>query len=70
MRIHPEENEDAHGEYISHDGSIEIWLGGHLTIYGLLDTLIHEAMHQAIEENAEADTTEKQDHWVIQRLCF
>jgi len=70
MRIHIDESEDAHGEYHSHDGTTEIWLGGHLTIWGLFDTLVHESLHQAIEENSDQDTTEKQDHWVIQRLCF
>ena len=69
MRIHVEENEEALGEYHIHDGSTEIWLGGHLTIWGLFDTLVHEALHQAIEESVE-NTTEKQDHWAIQRLCF
>jgi hypothetical protein len=57
------------GEYHSHDGSIEIWLEGHLTEWGLYDTLIHEALHKAIEEACD-NTTEKQDHWAIQRLCF
>ena len=70
MRIHVDESDDAHGEYHSHDGTIEVWLGGHLTVWGLFDPLIHESLHQAIEENCERETTEKQDHWVIQRLCF
>jgi len=71
LRIHVEEGDDVHAEYHSHDGTIEIWLQGHLTEFGLYDTLIHEQLHQAIEENSDPHiTTEKQDHYIIQRLCF
>lgn len=69
IRFHSEEGEDAHGEFYSHDGTTEIYLGGHLTEWGLYDTLIHEALHEAIEECID-NTTEKQDHHIIQRLCF
>ncbi len=70
MRIHLEEGDEAHAEFHTHDGTTEIWLGGHLTIWGLFDTLVHEGLHEAIEDNTDTPTTEKQDHWVIQRLCF
>jgi hypothetical protein len=68
-RFHTEESDEALGEYYSYDGTTEIYLGGHLTEWGLYDTLIHEALHEAIEECID-DTTEKQDHWAIQRICF
>jgi hypothetical protein len=70
MHFHVGEGDDVHGEYSPYDGSIDIWLGGHYTIWGLFDTIIHEQLHQAIEENCPDSTTEKQDHWIIQRLCF
>lgn len=62
--------EDVHGEFFPYDGETIIWLGGHCTIYGLLDTLIHESLHAVIEENCPEVTTEEQDHWIIQRICF
>ena len=70
MRIQVEEGDEAYAEFHTHDGTTELWLGGHLTIWGLFDTLIHEGLHEAIEDNTYQPTTEKQDHWVIQRLCF
>lgn len=70
MRFHVEDNDDAFGEYHSHDGTVDIWLGGHMTEFGLYDTILHEELHRIIEENCPCPTTEKQDHWVIQRLCF
>jgi hypothetical protein len=70
MHFHVDAGEEfLLGEYHSHDGTIEIWLGDHLTEWGLIDTIIHEALHKAIEEACE-NTTEKGDHWAIQRLCF
>ncbi len=70
MHFHVDAGEEfLLGEYHSHDGTIEIWLGEHLTEWGLIDTIIHEALHKAIEEACE-NTTEKGDHWAIQRLCF
>jgi hypothetical protein len=70
IHFHTGEGDDVHGEYHSYDGVIEVYLGGHMTLYGLFDTIIHEQLHEAIEENSPDPTTEKQDHWVIQRLCF
>lgn len=70
IHFHIGEGDDVHGEYHPHDGIIEIYLGGHLSEHGLLDTLTHELLHQAIEENCPDVTTEKQDHWIMQRLCF
>jgi len=39
----------------------------------LYGTEVHEELHRVIDETVGADgleTTEKQDHWVIQRICF
>lgn len=69
IRFHAEEGEDSFGEFNTHDGITDIYLGGHMTEYGLYDTLIHESLHEAIEDCID-NTTEKQDHWAIQRLCF
>ena len=70
IKINVEEG-DVHGEYHPHDGTTEIYLAGHMTIYGLIDTLIHEAMHEAIDWGmGELESTEKQDHYIIPRLCF
>jgi hypothetical protein len=70
MRIKVEES-DVHGEFHPHDGTTEIYLGGHMTIWGLLDTIIHESLHEAIDNCMEdSETTEKQDHYIIPRLCF
>jgi len=65
-----EGNEENYGEYFGYDGTITIHLAEHITIWGLFDTINHELIHQAIEENCDHDTTEKQDHYIIQRLCF
>ena len=70
MHFTVEDNDEAFGEYFSHDGSMVIHLGGHLTLWGLFDTIIHESLHQSIEENCPDNTSEKQDHYIIQRLCF
>ncbi len=71
MHYNIEDNDDAQGEYYSQDGSTVIHLAGQLTLWGLYDTLIHESLHEQIEENSDPDvTTEKQDHYIIQRLCF
>lgn len=69
IRFHTEEGDDAFGAFNTHDGITDVWLGGHLTEWGLYDTLIHESLHEAIED-CVAGTTEKQDHFIIQRLCF
>ena len=69
IHFHVDETDDTHGEYHTHDGIIDIFLQGHFTEFGLYDTIIHELLHQAIEETGTI-TTEKQDHWLIQRLCF
>ncbi len=69
IHFHSESNDEAHGEYTPHDGIIDVYLAGHMTIWGLLDTLNHEFLHQAIEESGQV-TTEKQDHWMIQQLGF
>ena len=69
IHFHIDENDEAHGEYHPHDGIIDIYLKGHMTEWGLYDTLVHELLHQAIEEQGE-ETTEKQDHWIIQQLGF
>ena len=65
-----EEGDGVHGEYYPHDGEITIWLGGHTTYWGLIDTIVHEILHQAIEENCPDATTEKQAHWASQKICF
>lgn len=71
IRFHPEEGEEAFGEFSIHDGIIDVYLGGHRTIWGLYDTLIHEQLHEAIDwATGDDETTEKQDHWIMQRLCF
>ena len=70
MRINVEESE-VHGEFHPHDGTTEIYLAGHMTIWGLIDTLVHEALHEAIDNSMDdTETTEKQDHYIIPRLCF
>lgn len=68
MHITIDDDEDF-GEYYSHDGTTVLHLKPHLTIWGIYDTLIHEALHKAIEET-DTMTSEKQDHFIIQRLCF
>lgn len=73
MRIHVEEGEDSFAEYHPHDGTTEWWLGGHLTEWDLTGTEVHEELHRVIDEAIGDDgieTTEKQDHYIIQRLCF
>jgi hypothetical protein len=70
LHFYLEDNDDSHAEYYPYDGTISIWLGGHLTIWDLIGTIIHEQLHRVIEENCPEVTTEKQDHYIIQRLCF
>jgi len=70
IKINVEESE-VHGEFHPHDGTTEIYLAGHMTIWGLIDTLVHEALHEAIDNSMDdTETTEKQDHYIIPRLCF
>ena len=70
IRINIEESE-VHGEFHPHDGTTDIYLAGHMTEWGLIDTLIHEALHEAIDICMDdKESTEKQDHFIIPRLCF
>jgi len=64
-------DDESHGEFYSHDGSTTIWLGGLLTIWDLIGILVHESLHDVLEQASDPDeTSEKQDHYIIQRLCF
>lgn len=55
------------GEYTPHDGSILINLSSMENREAFIVTLIHEALHKAIDETGEL-TTEKQDHYIIPQL--
>lgn len=71
MQFHVGSNENAHAEFHSYDGSIDIYLGDILTLWDLIGTIVHEELHSAIDEAVHPDeTTEAQDHWAIQRVCF
>jgi hypothetical protein len=73
VHIEPGDSDESMAEFYPYDGSTTWWLGGHLTEWDLTGTEVHEEMHRIIEEclgNDGIETTEKQDHWIIQRLCF
>jgi hypothetical protein len=73
LRFHLEDNDEVHAEYHPALGIIDCYLSGHLTEWDLYGTEVHEELHRVIDEAVGADgleTTEKQDHWVIQRICF
>jgi len=73
MTLKLEENEEVDAEFHSHIGEIDYFLPNILTEYTLDGLFIHEELHRIIDEIVTTDgfeTTEKQDHYIIQRLCF
>lgn len=71
MQFHVGSNDNAHAEFHPHDGSTDIYLGDILTLWDLIATIVHEELHRVIDEAVHPDeTTESQDHWAIQRICF
>lgn len=73
MTIKLEEDNEVDAEFHSHNGEIDYFMGNILTEWTFDGLQVHEELHRIIDEIATVDgfeTTEKQDHYIIQRLCF